>query len=370
MRYPEGRAFLIKLIATVPQDELAGRLLKLLHFSLRNESKLEMPDGWKEVRGRFAGNDLEFRNSADELSAVFGDEEVVNRYRAQLTDTQKPISQRRRALRLLKQIGDRKAAPIYVQLLDDERLRSDAIELLANAADATAADKLLKTFAALSEEEKNAALNALTSRADFALVLLQAVEGGTFDKKHLSSLQIRQMNNLRNKEVNQYLEKVWGKVSDSSSDLTAAIERLKKAYTTAPLWAYDHRRGRQVYERTCANCHPLDGSTTPLGPSLVGSWRNGVDYFLENIVDPNAVVGENFRTTLIINGSGVVVSGLLDSETDTSVVIRTSEKTIAVPKAEIEERRLSDQSIMPTGLLDSLTDVEKIELLIFLMTEK
>jgi putative heme-binding domain-containing protein len=162
---------------------------------------------------------------------------------------------------------------------------------------------------------------------------------------------------------------VWGKVSDSSSDSTAAIERLKKAYTTAPLWAYDHRQGRLVYERTCANCHPLDGSTTPLGPSLVGSWRNGIDYFLDNIVDPNAVVGENFRTTLIVNDSGVVVSGMLDSETDSAVVIRTAEKKIVVPKSEIEERRLSNDSIMPTGLLDRLTDVERIELLLFLMTE-
>jgi putative heme-binding domain-containing protein len=135
--------------------------------------------------------------------------------------------------------------------------------------------------------------------------------------------------------VNQRLEKVWGKISESSADYAATIERLKKTYTTAPLWAFDHRRGRKVYERTCANCHPLDGSSTPLGPSLVGSWRNGIDYFLENIVDPNAVVGESFRTTLVVNDSGVVVSGLLDSETDTAVVIRTAEKKIAVPKAEI-----------------------------------
>jgi putative heme-binding domain-containing protein len=177
------------------------------------------------------------------------------------------------------------------------------------------------------------------------------------------------MSNLRHNEVNRHLEKVWGKISESSSDSAATIERLKKAYTTSPLWAFDHRRGRQVYERTCANCHPLDGSSTPLGPSLAGSWRNGIDYFLENVVDPNAVVGESFRTTLVVNDSGVVVSGLLDSETDTAVVIRTAEKKIAVPKAEIEERRLSAQSIMPTGLLDSLTDVEKIELLKFLMTE-
>jgi hypothetical protein len=60
---------------------------------------------------------------------------------------------------------------------------------------------------------------------------------------------------------------------------------------------------------------------------------------------------------------------MLDSETDSAVVIRTAEKTIVVPKAEIEERRRSDQSIMPTGLLDNLSEVETIELFIFLLTE-
>jgi mono/diheme cytochrome c family protein len=100
-------------------------------------------------------------------------------------------------------------------------------------------------------------------------------------------MQIRQMSNLRHQEVNQRLEKIWGKINESSSDYAAQIERLKRAYTTAPLWAFDHRRGRQVYYRTCASCHPLDGSSAPLGPKLVGSWCNGIDSFLENIIDPN-----------------------------------------------------------------------------------
>jgi putative heme-binding domain-containing protein len=362
-RRPDGRDQVVKLIASASQDEFARRLLNLLHFSLRNESKLGMPADWQEARKRLAaGDDEELQRKTDELSALFGDDDVLNKYRAVLANSQAPHSNRRQALQLLKRVGDRKAAPLYLQLLDDHELRGEAIELLANAADAAAADKLLEKFAALDEQERVAALNVLTSRADFALALLQAVEGGALDKKHLTSMQIRQMSNLRHQDVSQLLEKVWGKIGESSSDHAATIERLKKAYTTAPLWAFDHRRGRQVFERTCANCHPLDGSSTPLGPSLAGSWRNGIDYFLENIVDPNAVVGESFRTTLVVNDSGVVVSGLLDSETDTAVVIRTAEKKIAVPKAEIEERRLSAQSLMPTGLLDNLSDVERIEL--------
>jgi putative heme-binding domain-containing protein len=310
------------------------------------------------------------RNQTDELSALFGDEEVLKENRALLADSNASLPARHRALQLLKRVRDRKAAPVYVQLLDDDRLRLEAIELLPGTADAAAAAKLLDIFAALNNSEKTAALNMLTSRADFAKLLLEAVEGSSFDTQHLSALQIRRMSNMGDAEINRRLENVWGKVDDSSADAKAAVERIKKVFSTAPLWAFDHERGRKVYERTCAVCHPLDGSTTPLGPSLVGSWRNGIDYFLENIVDPNAVVGAGFRTTVVVTSSGTVVSGMLDSETPTSVVIRTAEKQTVVPKDEIESRQLTDQSIMPTAILDTLSEVETIELLKFLTTEQ
>jgi putative heme-binding domain-containing protein len=174
------------------------------------------------------------------------------------------------------------------------------------------------------------------------------------------------MHNLGNADVNRLLEKVWGRVGGSSDEMRAMIARLRNTYTTAPLWAYSEERGRALYQKTCAACHPLDGSTVPLGPGLAAAWRNGLDYFLENVVDPNAVVGETYRLTLIVTTSGTVVSGLLDRESDTAVVLRTAEKTVTVPKAEIEERRLVNESLMPTGLLDKLSETETIELLKFL----
>jgi putative heme-binding domain-containing protein len=148
------------------------------------------------------------------------------------------------------------------------------------------------------------------------------------------------------------------------------ISKLRNTYTTAPLWAYSEERGRALYQKNCAACHPLDGSTVPLGPGLAAAWRNGLDYFLENVVDPNAVVGENYRLTLIVTTSGTIVSGLLDSETDTAVVLRTAEKSVTVPKSEFEERKLVNESLMPTGLLDKLSETETIELLKFLTSKR
>jgi putative heme-binding domain-containing protein len=79
------------------------------------------------------------------------------------------------------------------------------------------------------------------------------------------------------------------------------------------------------------------------------------------------VVGENYRVTVIVTESGQVVTGLLDSESPTAVVLRTAEKTISIQKKEISERKLADQSLMPTGLLDKLSEIETIELLKFLL---
>ena len=369
-REPEGRNHLSNLIAATHHDAEATRQLMLLHHGLVHEARLPIPNSWPEVQRRFTRiKSPEAEGMCNELSALFGDARLLANYRAILEDKNASLTARRKAMQVLKRVGDREAAPIYVELLNDRRLRAEAIELVSFTSDVAIARKLLAVFGELTESERIAALNTLTSSADFAVVLLDAVDSGSIDKKTLSALQVRKMSNIGNEEINRRLEKHWGKIGGSSSELKLAIDKLKKTYSSAPLWAFDHKRGRQVYDRTCAVCHPLDGSSTPLGPSLAGSWRNGIDYFIENIVDPNAVVGEGFRATVIVTSSGTVVSGLLDSETESAVVIRAAEKQVAVPKVEIESRQLSDQSIMPTGLLDTVSEVETIELLKFLTTE-
>jgi putative heme-binding domain-containing protein len=113
----------------------------------------------------------------------------------------------------------------------------------------------------------------------------------------------------------------------------------------------------------------MDGAGGKLGPDLTGTWRNGLDYFLENIVDPNAVVGANYQLHVVTKKDGAVVSGMFDRETDTAVVIRTITENITVPKADIKTHETTPQSMMPPGLLESLPEREAVELLNFLTTQ-
>ena len=144
----------------------------------------------------------------------------------------------------------------------------------------------------------------------------------------------------------------------------------KSVYAAAPLWAFDANSGHQTFNQVCAVCHTLNGEGGKIGPDLTGSWRNGVDYFLENIVDPNAVVGEQYQMHVITRKDGAVVAGILDQETSTAITLRTVTEPIIVAKADIKEHQKLAQSMMPPGLLEALPESKVIELLKFLTSKR
>ncbi len=370
-RTPAGREELALRLVTAP-EAIAARTLRVLTFALESEAGLTMPPSWPQVLKRFAGaTDTGVRAATEQLAALFGDKAVLGTVRARLADPQTPLAERRRALDLLRRVGDSESTALFVGLLDDRALRTAVIPLLANAADAAgAAAGLLARIGTFNDADRNAALGALTSKPPLALALLGAVEAGTFDRKAITALHARQLRNLRNPGVTATLDRVWGRTTDSNQNTKATITRFRDTFRNAPVWSYELDAGKKVFERTCAACHAMNAPAAgKLGPDLSGTWRNGLDYFLENIVDPNAVVGTAYELQIITKKDGSVVSGMIDRETDTALVLRTVTDTINVAKADIKERQKTPQSLMPPGLLEALTEREAVELLKFLTTE-
>jgi putative heme-binding domain-containing protein len=367
---PEARENVLAALAT-GSPEQPERTLRLMAFALRTEAKVPQPKAWAAVQERFAGSsDPAVRAAVDELAAVFGDKAVLMKVRAQLADATQPMAARQQAFALLKRVGDPEATPIFAQLLDQEEFRKDVIPLLGRSTDPATATKLLARFPKLSPQDRIAALTALTSRSELALPLLQALKAGTFERKDLTALQVRQLRDLRNPEVNKLLDETWGKVNESSEAAKATIARLKKTYQSAPLWASDVKAGKVTFTQMCGTCHALNGVGGKLGPDLAGSWRNGLDYFLENIVDPNAVVGENFQLHVITKKDGSVVSGLLERETPTTITLRTVTEPVNIAVADVKQHEKLAQSLMPPGLLEALPEPKVLELLKFLLSKQ
>ena len=360
-----GREQLVSRMA-MDAPEVAERELKILAFGLKSEAKSAMPKTWSKVQARMAASSTALTT---ELAALFGDETVIAGMRSTLADDQAPLAARRTAFDLLKRIGDARSAPLFARLLDVGEFRSAVIPLLSRSADPATATALLKRFDSFTETDRNAALNTLTSRSALALPLLRAVKDGRFDRKLLSAFQVRQMRSLNDDELNKQLDETWGRVNESSAATKATIARLLKAYKEAPLWAFDAGAGRQVFQQVCTVCHAMNGVGGKIGPDLAGSWRNGPEYFVENIVDPNAVVGEQFQLNVITKNDGTVLSGVVAQETDSALTVQTITEAVIVPKGDIKSRQKLAQSLMPPGLLEALPERKVIELLKFLTSK-
>jgi len=364
-RQPAGREALAAEVA-------AGgsvRTLRVLAFALEAEAGLPMPAAWPRLAARFAGAaDPHARDAVEQLAALFGDRSVLGPVRARLADRNVPAAERRRALDLLRRTGDPGAVPLLAELLGDPDLRAAVIPLLGAAPDApAAAQALLGAFRGLGSAERNAALAVLTGRTELARALLGAVAAGSFDRRDLTALHARQLRKLGDPEVNRRLEGVWGRTAEASTDAKATIARLRDTFRNAPVWAFDAAAGRRTYERLCAACHVSGGPDAGrLGPDLAGTWRHGLDYFLENIVDPNAVVGAAYELHVLTRRDGTVVSGMIDRESETAVAVRTVAETVTIPRADIRERQRTTQSLMPPGLLEALPEREAVELLKYL----
>jgi len=177
---------------------------------------------------------------------------------------------------------------------------------------------------------------------------------------------VRQLTQLQSPEVDRKVDSTWGRILKSPSEKLATIASLEKMFTEAPLWAYDANEGRKHFQKLCASCHKLGNEGNRVGPELTGAGANGIRYYLENIVDPDAVIGTDFQLTTIETKQGDVLGGLLISENTDSLTLRTTTEQVVLVKRDIVKRGLSEKSLMPEGLLEAIPPREQIELLKFL----
>jgi putative heme-binding domain-containing protein len=130
-------------------------------------------------------------------------------------------------------------------------------------------------------------------------------------------------------------------------------------------------RGAELFMKTCAGCHKIDGKGQKVGPELDAVWTRGVDRLLEDILDPNRNVDQAFRATLIKTNDDRVISGLvLREEGQLLVVQEAADKETKVALKDIQQRVLSQLSPMPANVADALPEADFYDLLAFLLQQR
>jgi len=182
----------------------------------------------------------------------------------------------------------------------------------------------------------------------------------------VSAFVARQMQGLKDKRVGERLAKVWGQLQPASAQRAALTAKYKALLTDDALARADLSKGRQQFVKNCASCHKLYDDGGDVGPGLTGSQRSNLDYLLENVLDPSAVVPREYQVNVIQTQDGRVINGIIKAETDNALTVRTANETIVVPKAEIESRTVSKLSMMPEGIFEKLSAQEVRDLVAYL----
>jgi putative heme-binding domain-containing protein len=148
------------------------------------------------------------------------------------------------------------------------------------------------------------------------------------------------------------------------------MQALKEQLTAQDLRLADLSRGRALYAKSCGACHKLFDEGGRVGPELTGSQRANLDYLLDNVLDPSAIVPREYKAHVLRLADGRVVQGVILEETSPTLVVQTANEMLRIPTSEIESRKESGLSMMPEGLFDRLAADELRDLVAYLTSPR
>ncbi|MBX3422264.1 MAG: c-type cytochrome [Pirellulaceae bacterium] len=352
---PQAVERLLAIATAHPERRL--EILQGISDGLRGLRQVDQPSGWVElIRVTAASDDHPAQLSAliQELSILFGDGTGMDQIRQQVLDSQADISLRRSALEMLVRHAPPDIVDICLPLLKDARLNWIAVQGLASSSDTGVADALIKHYFQFRPPQRPQVIATLTARTEFAERLLTAIAAGRIPKHHLTAYDVRQIQSLGSDALIAQVEQVWGRINQSTAQRRQRIEQLRAMLTAGDAPPGDPSQGRVLFQRHCSQCHRLLGSGSQIGPDLTGGNRQDLDFWLENIVDPSAVVARDFYMSTLQMVDGRVLSGLVVSRSENAIELRTPTELLTLATAEIESQRTSAISPMPDGLLDAL----------------
>jgi len=144
-------------------------------------------------------------------------------------------------------------------------------------------------------------------------------------------------------------------------------QKVLDAYKDAPSLAGNSVKGQAVFAKACAACHRLKEVGHAVGPDLATVANRTPEFLLIALLDPNREVDPRYIEYVAVTKSGRTLTGILASETATSITLRGQEgREETLLRSELEELVSSGKSMMPEGLEKDVSRQDMANLLAFL----
>lgn len=365
---PNRLDLLVKTLGKISAPAVQANILKGMRDSLQGQRGVPEPKGWAELYAKLKDSPEEqVRAHAQALSVIFGGGAVMDEMRKRLADAAAPAAQRREALDALVAQRDAGALDALLGLLKQAGpLREPALRGLASYDDPRVAPAVVGIFSGLDSTERRSAVQTLLARVSGAKAFIAAIDSGAVPKGELTAPLARQLQGLKDPQVDAWLAKNWGAVNAPSENKQKEIAKYKEFLHPDLILRADVSRGRALFTQTCAVCHHMHGLGGKIGPELTGGYED-VDYLLNNVLDPNAIIGKDYQQTFVKTKDGQIVAGVVVQDTERAIGLKTlSGDVITVQKADVASTELSPQSMMPEGLLATMHEPDVRDLFLYL----
>jgi putative membrane-bound dehydrogenase-like protein len=256
------------------------------------------------------------------------------------------------------------ASPTLTALVADEpaqEVRLAAIRALAAHPRDEVPGILLKSWRNHTPAARREIIEVLLRQPDRALFFLKEIEAGRIKANDLDPLRSRQLVNHSRADVRELATKLL------KGNLPADRKQVLERYQAALKLKGDTKRGLAVFQKNCATCHLVNGVGHVVGPDISDLRTKTADQLLLDILDPNAAIDSNYVNYSVTTKGGKVLTGLIASETASSLTLKRAEnQTDVVLRTDIEEITSSGVSLMPDGLEKTVSIEEMADLLHYL----
>ena len=371
---PAGGAKLVEQLSEVCGGQLDAEsartlLEQLLQFPGGDASEAEMDVTAAGIRGLGLGaarRGLTFASFRDEFQ---GDRrEQWRNFMGKLHQSvRNPETEPQRRLDLIRTLPFGESSESAATLMElgfsgsDTSIKLAAFDALVSLSDPVVGQKVIAEFAAQTPQIRRALLEVLLANEERIALLLDRIEHGIIKTTEVDAIRQTRLMKQGNPLLRSRAEKLFAVATDL--DRASVLEKYQGALDKPG----EAERGRAIFEKNCVTCHRVGNLGVNVGPDISDTRDKLPAYLLMNILDPNRAVDGNYFGYTLITEQGKSYTGLIKSETATSLTIRMPEgKEVTVLRSEIEALKTNGQSLMPVGFEKTITVEQMSDLISYL----
>jgi putative membrane-bound dehydrogenase-like protein len=270
---------------------------------------------------------------------------------AALAEPDASSADRKRCLALLFAIPARRADAVAAaeKLFapsEPPELRATAIDELGRAGDDASGAALVRALSSLGGAARERALSAILSRANASRALLATIEAGGLTPQELGPRGVDALKHHPDAGVAGAAAQLFERLGAANAQ---KIDALLAELEPVVLSPGDAAKGREVFEKNCATCHTFRGQGGRVGPDLTGMGTHGAKELLPVVLDPNRSVEAAYVEYAAVTADERIFTGVLVRDTADSIVLRSADGDVEVPRAELETLKSNGRSPMPVG---------------------